>query len=99
MAKYIVKPGDTLGKIAAEFLGSASEYTKIAEANHMINPNALQVGMELEIPEHENVSEAPPTSTVQSTQPVTTDTTAQSNLISSHRLSYIPLCLQPLQKI
>lgn len=50
MAKYTVQPGDTLGKIAAKFLGKASRYMEIAEANNMDNPNALSVGQELEIP-------------------------------------------------
>lgn len=50
MAKYTVQSGDNLGKIAAKFLGSASRYMEIAQANNMDNPNALRVGQELEIP-------------------------------------------------
>lgn len=50
MAQYTVQPGDTLGKIAAETLGSASRYMEIADANNMANPNALRVGQVLEIP-------------------------------------------------
>lgn len=61
MAKYTVQPGDTLGKIAAKFLGSASRYTEIAEANNMDNPNALSVGQVLVIPGES--SEANPTPT------------------------------------
>jgi len=49
--KYIVKSGDTLGGIANHFYGDASKYTLIAEANHIKNPNIIQVGWELIIPE------------------------------------------------
>lgn len=58
MAKYTVQPGDNLGKIAAKFLGNASRYMEIAQANNMDNPNALRVGQELEIPGE--VAEATP---------------------------------------
>lgn len=64
MAKYTVQPGDTLGKIAAKFLGNASRYTEIAEANHMDNPNALRVGQELEIPGETSNNQPAPTSPV-----------------------------------
>ncbi len=47
---YVVKPGDILGKIAQHFYGAASEYTLIAKANNISNPDALQAGTTLEIP-------------------------------------------------
>lgn len=47
---YTVKPGDTLAKIAAAFLGDATQYVAIAEANGL-NPNlALPPGTKIKIP-------------------------------------------------
>ena len=44
--------GDTLSKIAKEFYGDASLYTKIFEANQdrLKNPDLIQVGQKLRIP-------------------------------------------------
>ena len=49
--KYTVKAGDTLSKISQQFYGSAGHYMKIAEANGISNPNLIQVGQVLEIPQ------------------------------------------------
>jgi nucleoid-associated protein YgaU len=38
MAEYIVKPGDTLSKIATSKLGSAGKWRVIAELNGIVNP-------------------------------------------------------------
>jgi len=49
--KYVIKRGDTLGIIAAKYLGSSSRYTDIVRANPQItNPNVIEVGMEITIP-------------------------------------------------
>lgn len=50
---YTVKPGDTLGKIAQEFYGSASKYPKIFEANQPMlkDPDKIYPGQVLRIPE------------------------------------------------
>jgi LysM repeat protein len=50
---YTVQAGDTLSKIAQQFYGSANEYPKIFEANRdkLSNPDKIQVGQELVIPE------------------------------------------------
>ena len=50
--KYTVKPGDSLSKIAKEFYGDASQYTRIFEANQdqLDDPNKVQAGQELNIP-------------------------------------------------
>jgi len=50
---YEVQRGDTLGKIANEFYGKASQYMKIFEANRDIldNPDLIKVGQKLRIPE------------------------------------------------
>lgn len=47
---YVVKSGDTLSKISKNFYGNANEYSKIAQANSIDNPDKIQVGQELKIP-------------------------------------------------
>lgn len=51
--EYVVKEGDTLAKIAEEFLGSQEKWTVIAEANNIENPDRIYVGQHLEIPSEE----------------------------------------------
>ena len=50
--EHRVQRGDTLSKIAKEFYGDASLYTKIFEANQdrLKNPDLIQVGQKLRIP-------------------------------------------------
>lgn len=50
---YTVQPGDNLSKIARQFYGNASEYMKIFNANRdkLQNPDRIQVGQELIIPD------------------------------------------------
>jgi len=49
---YTVKAGDSLSKIAQQFYGDASEYSKIFEANRdkLNDPDKIQAGQELVIP-------------------------------------------------
>jgi ABC-type amino acid transport substrate-binding protein len=47
---YVVKPGDTLGKIAASQMGSSGAYRKIQSRNNLPNPDLIQVGQQLVIP-------------------------------------------------
>jgi nucleoid-associated protein YgaU len=51
-AVYVVKPGDSLSKIAKEQLGDATRWPEIAELNKatLPNPNLLRVGQELKLP-------------------------------------------------
>ncbi len=56
MTVYTVQSGDTLGAIAQKFLGKASLYMVIAEANNIEDPNKISVGMELTIPGTEDES-------------------------------------------
>jgi nucleoid-associated protein YgaU len=51
---YVVKPGDTLSKIAKELLGDASSYTEIFNANRdqLNDPNVIRPGQVLKIPQH-----------------------------------------------
>lgn len=50
---YVVKPGDTLGGIARKFYKDASKYDLIYRANTDVikNPNRLQLGVKLVIPQ------------------------------------------------
>jgi nucleoid-associated protein YgaU len=49
---YVVKPGDTLSKLAQQFYGDASQYRRIFEANRdkVTDPDRIQVGQVLTIP-------------------------------------------------
>lgn len=49
--EYRVRPGDTLGSIAQHFYGDASKFRVIAYFNDLANPNVLEVGQRLLIPE------------------------------------------------
>ena len=51
---YTVKSGDTLSKIAKEHFGDANKWHAIFEANRdrIKDPDKIQVGWELNIPEH-----------------------------------------------
>jgi hypothetical protein len=51
MQTYTVKSGDTLGKIAKQFYGSASQFPLIVAANRISNPDRLQAGQRLNIPD------------------------------------------------
>ncbi len=57
MSEYIVKPGDTLSKIATGTLGAAGKWRIIAEINGIVNPNKIRVGQRLQLPEE--VTEVP----------------------------------------
>jgi LysM repeat protein len=49
---YVVKPGDTLSKIAQHFYGSSSAYMRIFEANRdkLSDPDKIRPGQELAVP-------------------------------------------------
>lgn len=48
---YKVKSGDTLWDIAAQYYGDGRQYMKIAKANSIANPNLINVGVVLKIPD------------------------------------------------
>ncbi len=50
---YTVQAGDTLSKISKQFYGNTNQYMKIFEANRdqLSNPDRIQPGQELKIPE------------------------------------------------
>jgi nucleoid-associated protein YgaU len=47
---YVVKSGDNLSTISKWFYGNPNEYTKIAQANNISNPDKIQAGPQLKIP-------------------------------------------------
>ena len=55
MNSYTVQPGDTLSKLAKQFLGNAGDYMKIFNANkdQLSDPNLIKVGQVLKIPRPE----------------------------------------------
>lgn len=48
--QYVVKSGDTLGKISKNVYGTSADWKKIADHNGISNPKLLKVGMTLRIP-------------------------------------------------
>ncbi len=58
MAQYIIKGGDTLSKIAQQF-GYGSDYMSIAKANNIANPNMIQAGATLNIPDRAAPGQVP----------------------------------------
>ena len=49
--KYLVQEGDTLWKISEKFYGYGYNWVDIAKANKIQNPNQIEKGEELEIPD------------------------------------------------
>jgi len=47
---YVVKSEDNVSNISKSFYGNANDYTKIAQANNISNPDKIQVGQQLRIP-------------------------------------------------
>ena len=48
---YTVVKGDCLWNLAKKYYGTGTLYTRLAEANHIANPNLIFVGQELIIPQ------------------------------------------------
>jgi nucleoid-associated protein YgaU len=47
---YTVKAGDNLSKISRLFYGDPNQYSKIAQANNLPDPDKIKVGQQLRIP-------------------------------------------------
>lgn len=47
---HVIKNGDTLGKIAAQYTGNADNYEAIATYNAIKNPSAIRIGQRIRIP-------------------------------------------------
>lgn len=50
MIDYTVKAGDSLSKVAANYLGSPGRYIELAALNSIVNPNIIRVGQVIKIP-------------------------------------------------
>jgi hypothetical protein len=61
---YVIKPGDTLGGIAARELGAQSAWTRVQDANPGLKPNALVPGQTINLPCAAPVKTAPSATTV-----------------------------------
>ena len=48
---YKVKKGDTLSKIAKQYTGNALRYDEIAKLSNITNPNRLEIGQDIIIPQ------------------------------------------------
>jgi hypothetical protein len=48
--RYTVRRGDTLARIAKRFYGDEKKWKEIAKANHLSDPNHIEVGQKLVIP-------------------------------------------------
>lgn len=59
MTHYVVKAGDTLGRIARKFYGEARHFHRIVTANRIVNPDRLRVGQKLAIPDPPQDGSAP----------------------------------------
>jgi hypothetical protein len=53
-SSYTVQSGDTLGAISERFLGNGNRWKEIAKANDIEDPNRLEVGTRLTIPDRGN---------------------------------------------
>lgn len=47
---YTIQSGDNLSHIARRFYADAGQYTEIASANGIDNPNLIRVGQEIKLP-------------------------------------------------
>jgi nucleoid-associated protein YgaU len=47
---YAIQPGDNLSKVSKLFYGNPNKYEAIAQANHMENPDKIQVGQNITVP-------------------------------------------------
>ena len=57
MKVYTVRQGDSLFKIAKKIYGDGQKYRQLAAYNGMIDPNALEVGQKLRIPDASKLGE------------------------------------------
>lgn len=55
---YTVKSGDTLSQISYDYLGSADQYTTIAQSNNILNADLIYVGQKLKLSADGQISEA-----------------------------------------
>ena len=91
MSEYIVKPGDTLSKIATSTLGAAGKWRIIAELNGIVNPGKLRVGKRLQLPEE--VTEVP--SVVNTSAGIKPANKERVRISTENRVVYATLLAKP----
>ena len=91
MSEYIVKPGDTLSKIATGTVGAAGKWRIIAELNGIVNPNKIRVGQRLQLPEE--VAEVP--SVVNTSAGVKAVTKERVRISVENKVVYATLLAKP----
>lgn len=78
--KYTVKEGDTLFTIADKYYKDGYQYTEIAKANNLADPNNVAAGQVLEIPKLEN-TQTPTPSESPAVSPTPQETVASESTI------------------
>lgn len=73
---YVVRPGDTLYKIARESLGDAHRWNEIAALNDLAPPYAITVGATILLPDASGPSSSAPASDTAPAMMMTSDSTA-----------------------
>jgi nucleoid-associated protein YgaU len=63
MATYVIKPGDNFKKIAQHFYKNGNLWPNIQEANPGVDPNDLQPGITINIPDSPDPNNQEPGST------------------------------------
>lgn len=91
MSEYIVKPGDTLSKIATGSLGAAGKWRIIAELNGIINPDKIRVGQRLQLPG--KVTESP--SVINTSEGVKAATKERVRISVENKVVYATLLAKP----
>ena len=91
MSEYIVKPGDTLSKIATGTFGSAGKWRIIAELNGIINPDKIRIGQRLQLPG--KVAESP--NVVNTAEGVKTATKERIRISVENKVVYATLLAKP----
>jgi LysM repeat protein len=57
---YIIKPGDSLQRIAQRELGSASRWQELARLNQLPPPYSIRIGQTIQLPDNQGVTHATP---------------------------------------
>lgn len=94
---YIVKPGDTLGKIAETIGGGYSKFPSIARLNNLPNPNLIIPGQKLNIPGY-GAPTAPTTQTAATTPTVPTAPTTSAPTPAAGQPDTVMVNGQPIDR-
>lgn len=87
MGLYTVQKGDTLSAIAKQFRGDKNAWRDIAANNQLENPNALQIGQQLEIEGYTSPEEMP----MPTTNPRREHSTSRGNAFGAPPVAEAPL--------